>query len=91
MLWAETSGCPPYQAGIDLSIAGTQVPADPRRGCSPRRVSLHDLQHDYVKGTHPDLAEANTQLLEAYRASLPRRLGERGPTTGISSSTCPIT
>jgi hypothetical protein len=66
-LWARTSGCPPYQAGIDLSTLERKSLLS-LEGVTPhRRVSLHDLQHDYVKGTHTDLAGANAQLVEAYR------------------------
>ena len=81
MLWAETTGCLPYQAGLDL-ISLERKSLLTLDGVSPRRrVSLHDLQHDYVKGTHPDLRKANHQLLQAYRGHCPAGWA-RGPDDG---------
>src|SRR5262249_48356962 len=71
MLWAWTSGCPPYQAGIDLSTLQRKSLLTLEGVAPHRRVSLHDLQHDYVKGTHADLAGANAQVVEAYRRPAP--------------------
>src|SRR5262249_22259464 len=72
MLWAETTGCPPYQAGKDLGSLERKSLLT-LQGDAPRRsVSFHDLHQDYLKGTHPDLRSAHNQIVRAYRGHCPR-------------------
>jgi WD40 repeat protein len=71
MVWAESAGCQPYQAGIDLTLLERKSLVT-IQGVAPRRsILLHDLQHDYLRGVHPDLARASTQVLNAYRRCSP--------------------
>jgi WD40 repeat protein len=71
MLWAETTGCPLDEAGFCL-VSLERKSLLSLKGDAPRRsVSLHDLLHDYVKGTHPDLKKASNQLVHAYRGHCP--------------------
>ena len=36
-----------------------------------RRVSLHDLHHDYVRQSHPDVSRLHRDLIDAYRSKCP--------------------
>jgi WD40 repeat protein len=72
MLWAETSRCPPDQAGIDLNILERKSLLTLEGTAPNRRVSLHDLQHDCVKKARTDLVKLHLQILEAYRRRCPR-------------------
>jgi WD40 repeat protein len=81
MLWAETTGSPAYQVGLDLAALERKSLLT-LEGVSPRRrVSLHDLQHDYLKGTHSELKGAHGQLLKAYQ-SRSAGVWARGPDDG---------
>src|SRR5262249_52014751 len=71
LLWAETTGCPLDEAGFCLVSLGRKSLLTLDGDFPRRRVSLHDLQHDYLKGTHPDLRKAHNQVLLAYRGRHP--------------------
>jgi len=66
LLWAQTTGCPEDQAGMDLVELQTKSLLTLEGTYPNRHVSLHDLQHDYVKGTHADLKDAHRKLLQGY-------------------------
>ncbi|HEX8199143.1 MAG TPA: NB-ARC domain-containing protein [Isosphaeraceae bacterium] len=71
MLWEQTAGCPSWRGDILLSTLERKSLLR-LEGKSPRRrVSLHDLQHEYVRQTHPDLARLHHDVLEAYRGRCP--------------------
>jgi hypothetical protein len=81
LLWARTLSCSPYQARMDLSSLERKSLLT-LQGVAPHRsISLHDLQHDYIRGTHPDLGAASTRLLEAYQNRYPGAWA-RGPNDG---------
>jgi len=65
MLWAETKYLP-HQARLELSTLESKSLLTLEGNSPNRRVSLHDLQHDYVKGTHTALKDAHQKLLQAY-------------------------
>ena len=67
MLWEETTSLPPHLAPNELdSLAGkgllTVEGTNGHRG-----VRIHDLQHEFIRATHPSMTKVHYQVLEAYR------------------------
>jgi len=64
-------------AGVDLAAAQSTVDALVDRSLVRRdaqgRLTLHDLQHDYVRARCGDLKARHTRLLDAYRNIAPDR------------------
>src|SRR6185295_2762100 len=69
LLWKAT--------GVDLAAAQRTVDALVDRSLVRRdaqgRLTLHDLQHDYVRARGEDIKARHTHLLDAYRSSAPNR------------------
>ena len=68
-LWRHTGGLAPHQSRRllrDLSQRALLILDD-----AAERVSFHDLQHDFLRLSHPSLTKAHDALVEAYRAVCP--------------------
>jgi len=71
--------------GLDEATTQDVSDAFVDRGLARRdskgRLTLHDLQHDYIRASVPDLTPLHARLLEAYRRSAPAGL-HTGPNDG---------
>ncbi len=68
MLWNQTTALPTHLAPVELeTLAGRALLTIEGKGDN-RRVRIHDLSHDYLRSTHPNLARVHYEVLEAYRA-----------------------
>ena len=71
MFWEETTRCDARRARHDLETLARMRLLTLEETPSGRRVSLGNIQHDYVKTTHSGLTKSNHQIVEAYRQLLP--------------------
>jgi WD40 repeat protein len=80
-LWARTGGLPEHHSRALLAEFHRKALLRLDSDGPIRRISLHDLQHDYLSRVAPDLAGLHGRLLEAYATSCPDGWWT-GPTDG---------
>ncbi|MGB8702755.1 MAG: NB-ARC domain-containing protein, partial [Thermosynechococcaceae cyanobacterium] len=70
-LWAYTGGLKEKDARKILATLARKGMLRLEGDYPDRRMSLHDLQQDYLNAQHSDLGTVHQQLLEAYETSCP--------------------
>ena len=70
-LWGQTGKSEDYQADVFLTSLNRKSLLRLEGESPNRRVSLHDLQRDYVRASHKDLLSLHESLLEGYRKKSP--------------------
>jgi len=70
-LWLHTNGLNDREARKLLTTLERKALLRVEGAAPQRRVSLHDLQHDYVRAAQGDLTSLHGGLLEAYRRKCP--------------------
>ncbi len=68
-LWSHTNALPPSYARKLLTILDKRGLVRMTGTAPARLISMHDLQHDYLLATTPDIAAYHRRLLDAYRAA----------------------
>ena len=80
-LWGQSDNLEDYQVEIFLSSLNQRSLLRLDGEAPNRRVSLHDLQRDYVRAQHSDLLGLHKCFLEGYRKKSPGGR-HRGPNDG---------
>ncbi len=70
-LWQHANGLDDASARKLISILESKALLRAEGEAASRRISLHDLQHDYMRAVLGDLKPQHQQLLEAYRRKSP--------------------
>jgi hypothetical protein len=68
MYWRQATDCSPWRSEIHLVTLANKSLLSLEGKPPRRRVSLHDLHHDYVRHSHPDVPRLHRIFLEAYRS-----------------------
>ena len=88
-LWVYTNGLNERSARQLLTTLGRKSLLRLEGEAPQRHVTLHDLQHDYLRAALHDLTGLHAELLAAYREKCPGGLARRARTTATSSITWP--
>jgi hypothetical protein len=71
MLWQKIAQCTEAKARLWLSMLERKSLLNLEGEALHPRVSLHDLHHDYVRQSHPDVSRLHQNLIDAYRSKCP--------------------
>jgi WD40 repeat protein len=75
LLWQHAEGCPPHRSEVALTRLAAKSLLTLTKTQAERQVSLHDLHHDYLRYTQPELKGLHQIMVEAYREKLNPALG----------------